>query len=628
MTFLVSGLKIRTNEFVWEGAGPGENVTDFELSMSTSSSVKLMASFIDTPDHRLERMPGLRQDGVEVTFGGRKYTMLSFKSGGDDEKPTVSLNCISQTQAALAGGDIDPEFAWTKNVPGWLEQVMGLLPEKRHRRVIDGNLGDKQVEAEANPGDGATEAETLWDTIHETAKRCGAWCWVDDRTFFFGKPSWLVDRGDQNEWQIKWDDWGNHTSGLLAKPDFGFDLSKKTWEGRESLSLRFVDPEEVVTDDRLARNMRPGDRLTYKGKAAPSDPVWIITDVTRGISNVDPVEVTCWRPVDPPEIIDDNGSSSGAGGEAGVPSGPIGAGKWDGEQLVNASEIVKEGQRRKLPMTALQLAVLTAMGESTLINVSHGDAAGPDSTGLFQQRDSWGSVSDRRTPSKAAGFFYDALLKTPYEDTYNNGGASVVFGGSYGPGKSANSASLAVHNVQRNSNPLHYAQMMGGTMWDDAKLVVQACIDAGTSSSGGGDGKVPSGPLGERMQRSINSMNGRTIDHDGAFGGQCADVSMKYAKDLWGIGMVIGNGKDYWRNPQIMPYCQALPPSAAPRYGDIMSWSGSGGAYANGGYGHVAIYISGNPGSGTVQTLSQNPGPARMQPLSVSGLLGWMRPVK
>ena len=628
MTFLVSGLKVRTGKAVWEGVGPGENVVDFDLSMSTSSSAKLMAEFIDTPDHRLERLPGLREDGVEVTFGGRKYTMLSFKSGGDDEKPTVTLNCISQTQAALAGGGMDPEFAWTKNVPGWLDQVVGLLPEKNHRRVIDGNLGDKQVEAETDPGDGATDAETLWDMIHETAKRCGAWCWVDDRTFFFGKPSWLVDRGSQAEWQIKWDDWGNHTNGLLAKPDYGFDLSKKTWEGRESLTLRFEDPEEVVTDNRLARNMRPGDRLTYKGKAAPEDPVWIITDVNLGISNVHPVEVVCWRPVDPPEIVDDNGSSGGAGGEAGVPTGPIGAGRWDGEQLVNAAEIVKEGQRRKLPTIALQLAVLTAMGESTLINVPYGDAAGPDSTGLFQQRDNWGSVSDRRTPSKAAGFFYDALTKTPYEDTYNNGGASIVFGGSYGPGRSKNSASLAVHNVQRNSNPLHYAQMHGGNMWDDAKLVVEACINAGKASSGGGDGKPPSGPLGERMKRSIDSMNGRTIDHDGAFGGQCADVSMKYAKDLWGIGMVIGNGKDYWRQSQIMPYCQALPPSAKPRYGDIMSWSGSGGAYANGGYGHVAIYISGDPGSGTVMTLSQNPGPAKIQPLSVSGLLGWMRPVK
>lgn len=617
MTFLVSGLKVRTNEAVWEGPGPGENVVDFDLSFSRSSSAKLMAEFIDTPDHRLERLPGLREDGVEVTFSGRKYTMLSFKSGGDDEKPTVTLNCISQTQAALAGGGMDPEFAWTKNVPGWLDQVVGLLPEKNHRRVIDGNLGDKQVEAETDPGDGATDAETLWDTIHETAKRCGAWCWVDDRTFFFGKPSWLVDRGSQAEWQIKWDDWGNHTNGLLAKPDYGFDLSKKTWEGRESLTLRFEDPEEVVTDNRLARNMRPGDRLTYKGKAAPEDPVWIITDVNLGISNVHPVEVVCWRPVDPPEIVDDNGSS-GAGGEAGVPTGPIGAGRWDGEQLVNAAEIVKEGQRRKLPKIALVLAVMCAMGESTLIAVPYGDdrygVTNPDgslttSVGLFQQQNSWGSRSDRMNPSKSAGFFYDHLVKTNYESAND-----------------ASSASMAIHRVQINADPMHYARF-----WDDAKLVVEACINAGKASSGGGDGKPPSGPLGERMKRSIEGMTGRYVDVDGAGGSniyQCADVGMKYAKDLWGIGMVIANGNQYWRQSQIMPYCQALPPSAKPRYGDIMSWSGSGGAYSNSGYGHIAIYISGDPGSGTVMTLTQNPGPATIKPLQVAGLQGWMRPVK
>ena len=103
---------------------------------------------------------------------------------------------------------------------------------------------------------------------------------------------------------------------------------------------------------------------------------------------------------------------------------------------------------------------------------------------------------------------------------------------------------------------------------------------------------------------------------------------MQYARDLWGIGMVTGNGVDYWRQPQISPYCKAVPANQPPRYGDIVSWSGSYGAYTNGGYGHVAIYISGDPGSGTCTFLTQNPGPARMMPLSTSGIQGWMRPIR
>ncbi|MEF7710344.1 hypothetical protein V4W75_27175, partial [Bacillus cereus] len=139
--------------------------------------------------------------------------------------------------------------------------------------------------------------------------------------------------------------------------------------------------------------------------------------------------------------------------------------------------------------------------------------------------------------------------------------ASVVIGGSYGPGKSANSASLAIHNVQRNSNPEYYIPF-----WEDAKIVVDACIAAG-ASGGGGDGKPPSGPLGDRMRRSIDNMTGRYIDVDGAFGAQCADVGMQYATDVFGIGMVSGNGTDYWRNAALMPHCDAVPVSQPPRYG-------------------------------------------------------------
>lgn len=77
-----------------------------------------------------------------------------------------------------------------------------------------------------------------------------------------------------------------------------------------------------------------------------------------------------------------------------------------------------------------------------------------------------------------------------------------------------------------------------------------------------------------------------------------------------------------------MPYCDAIPLSSKPRYGDIVSWSGSYGACMGQGYGHIAIYISGDPGSGTIKVLTQNPGQARIDNLPVAGVMGWMRPKK
>lgn len=50
------------------------------------------------------------------------------------------------------------------------------------------------------------------------------------------------------------------------------------------------------------------------------------------------------------------------------------------------------------------------------IDVPHGDAAGPDSLGLFQQRDSWGPAPDRLDPGKSAKIFYAHLIAIPDRD--------------------------------------------------------------------------------------------------------------------------------------------------------------------------------------------------------------------
>jgi hypothetical protein len=51
--------------------------------------------------------------------------------------------------------------------------------------------------------------------------------------------------------------------------------------------------------------------------------------------------------------------------------------------------------------------------ESSLIDVDHGDALGPDSRGLFQQRAPWGPLSVRMDPAGSAGLFFDVLVAVP-----------------------------------------------------------------------------------------------------------------------------------------------------------------------------------------------------------------------
>ena len=104
---------------------------------------------------------------------------------------------------------------------------------------------------------------------------------------------------------------------------------------------------------------------------------------------------------------------------------------------------------------------MTAIGESTLTNVDHGDFVGPDSRGLFQQRanGAWGSYADRMNPRIAATNFFRALL-----------GVS---------GWESMQPTLAAHAVQRNADPTYYAPywnyavLIVGTLGGDPNLTCQ-----------------------------------------------------------------------------------------------------------------------------------------------------------
>ncbi|WP_189082417.1 hypothetical protein [Mangrovihabitans endophyticus] len=82
----------------------------------------------------------------------------------------------------------------------------------------------------------------------------------------------------------------------------------------------------------------------------------------------------------------------------------------DSVQMANAATITAVGLRRKLPERAVVIALATALQESKLENLGHGDR---DSVGLFQQRPSqgWGTPDQIRDPRYAANKFYSSLKK-------------------------------------------------------------------------------------------------------------------------------------------------------------------------------------------------------------------------
>lgn len=121
---------------------------------------------------------------------------------------------------------------------------------------------------------------------------------------------------------------------------------------------------------------------------------------------------------------------------------------WRGEQLQNAAIIMRTARGLGLDRESQILAVMAAMGESSLRNIDYGDwetsgVANPDgsrttSIGLFQQQEWWGTAQERMDPATAATKFFTRLNTVPgWRDL---------------------PPSHAINRVQINSDPEHYAR--------------------------------------------------------------------------------------------------------------------------------------------------------------------------
>ena len=105
------------------------------------------------------------------------------------------------------------------------------------------------------------------------------------------------------------------------------------------------------------------------------------------------------------------------------------------------------------------------------------------------------------------------------------------------------------------------------------------------------------------IDKFIQTYNGRTVDVDGAYGGQCWDLWSRYAQDVAGVPQSATNtvngyaGSVYtstWgQQPALRDRFDRLPAGTAPRKGDVAFW---GNAPATP-YTHVAIVIADQGGS-------------------------------
>lgn len=130
----------------------------------------------------------------------------------------------------------------------------------------------------------------------------------------------------------------------------------------------------------------------------------------------------------------------------------------------------------------------------------------------------------------------------------------------------------------------------------------------------------------------VNTYNGKTVDVDGAYGGQCWDLWSLYAQNCYGIkqsetNTTSGYADSVWsvkwsRSKALQNAFTRLGASVIASKGDVAFFYRGSSAYPDS---HVAIVLADN-GNGTLKCLTQNPGAVKIANLTKSGLLGYFRP--
>jgi surface antigen len=253
------------------------------------------------------------------------------------------------------------------------------------------------------------------------------------------------------------------------------------------------------------------------------------------------------------------------------------------EQLKNAAAIMGAGKALDLSVRGQMISVMVSLGESGLRDLDYGDGPGPDSRGLFQQRDNgaWGSYADRMDPTISATNFIKALQKVE--------------------GWEMLEPTIAGNKVQRNADPYHYQKY-----WPEAVKLVQALSD-GKFSLEGSDCALPgkSGAGDDYPWKDaptwlqVGTKNPASTSPLGMYNRECVDFA------LWRVNQQMGSAGEPFKllNSTFRPDGQNLgsavtwkdgwdakgwPTGSVPRVGAIV-WYAPGVGGADGNHGHVAV---------------------------------------
>lgn len=136
----------------------------------------------------------------------------------------------------------------------------------------------------------------------------------------------------------------------------------------------------------------------------------------------------------------------------------------------------------------------------------------------------------------------------------------------------------------------------------------------------------------------VDSVRHKYIDVDGVFGAQCWDQWSHYASTFLGVPSwpTYTNAGGTWphqgyacnvyhnaRAAGLEQWFEILPANATPRAGDVAFWEYGSAWYP---WSHVATVLAVTHGGRMLRCLTQNPGYVQIADLTISGIIGYLRP--
>lgn len=180
------------------------------------------------------------------------------------------------------------------------------------------------------------------------------------------------------------------------------------------------------------------------------------------------------------------------------------------EQVANAQKIDAATEKAGLSGKASQIAIIAAMGESTLLNLDYGDqengVRNPDgslatSFGLFQQQTSqgWGTKEQVMDPEYATTSF----LLGPKHD--RKGGLVSVSGW-----EKNDNISEVIHTVQRNDDKHHYTRFILQSL----EIINEAGIDTSREATAPEEPNPAESSEPSREDQSCDGESGNVTEQD------------------------------------------------------------------------------------------------------------------